>query len=536
MTGKYTGSNKPLKKYSFSSANHLLNDCPLSGSLPGDRLKNILLIRADAGPAIGSGHVMRCLALAEAWKDDGGEVIVLLAASAQSLEERLSAEATAILHIACEPGSREDAGETVRIAREYRVDRVVIDGYHFGAEYQTQLRDAGLGFLVIDDYGHAAGYYANLVLNLNMYADPSLYPVHEPATRFLLGTRYALLRREFLAYTGFRRTIPPVARKILVTFGGGDPDNLSGVVTEILKDLPVDDLEVVVIAGGISPHLDALRSSVRDLPHISIRSNVTDMPRLMAWADMAISAGGSTSWELAFMGLPSLLYTAAANQARVVDTLVAQGMAERLTNEDLADPSAGLKKISGLLLSGKRRQVMSRQMHTLVDGEGASRVTMCLRDEPIRLRAVREEDSDLVYQWINDPDVRVRSFRTHSITPEEPRAWFASVLADPGILYFIAVDRHDRPVGQARFRIESDHAVISVLLEPTSRNQGLGSRVIGIATRRLFSMTPVQEVHAFIKTGNESSFRAFAKAGYARGGMTTVENQEAYLMKRGREI
>ena len=499
-------------------------------------MKNILLIRADAGPAIGSGHVMRCLALAEAWKDDGGDVIVLLASSVQSIEERLATEATAILHIAYEPGSPEDACETVRIAREYRADRVVVDGYHFGAEFQKQIRDAGLSVLVIDDYGHAARYCADLVLNQNVYADRSLYPAHEPATRFLLGTRYALLRREFLAWTGFRRTIPPVARKILVTFGGGDPDNLSGAVTEILKDMPVDDLEVVVVAGGIFPHIDALRSSVRDLPHISIRSNVTDMPGLMAWADVAISAGGSTSWELAFMGLPSLLYTAAANQARVVDTLVAQGMAERLSVEDLADPSAGLKKISGLLVSEKRRQDMSRQMHTLVDGEGASRVTMCLKDEPIRLRAVREEDSDLIYCWINDPDVRARSFRPHTITPEEHREWFTTVLADPGILYFIAVDRHDHPVGQARFRVESDHAVISVLLEPASRNRGLGSRVIGIATRRLFARTPVREVHAFIKTGNESSLRAFRNAGFVPEGMTTVENQEACLMKRRREI
>lgn len=476
---------------------------------------------------------MRCLALAEAWRDDGGDVIVVLGTSAPSLEERLASEVT-VLHITNVPGSPEDAHETVRIAQEHAATRVVVDGYHFGADYQKHIRDTGHTLLVIDDYGHAAHYYADLVLNQNVYADMSLYLRHEPATRFLLGTRYALLRREFLAWAGHPRTIPPVARKVLITFGGGDPDNLTGAVTEILKKVAIENLKVVVVAGGVFPHLEELRSSIRDLPHISIRNNVTNMPELMAWADVAISAGGSTCWELSFMGLPSLLYTAAENQAVIVDTLVPQGMAERLTKEDLFDPSAGLEKISGLLSSKTKRESMSRQMFTLVDGEGASRVVMMLKNEPIRLRRVREEERDLIYRWINEPVVRSRSFRPHVITPEEHRDWFSSVLANPDILYFIAVDEHDRPVGQARFRIESDHAVISVMLEPASRNKGLGSRVIGIATRKLFALTSVREAHAFIKTGNESSIRAFAKAGYTDEGKTSVENQDAYLLKRRR--
>ena len=493
-----------------------------------------LVIRADAGPAIGSGHLMRCLALAEAWKDNGGDVIVVLATSAPLLEERLATEVTGIVHITSVPGSPDDACDTVRIAEEHAATRVVVDGYQFGAEYQKHLKDAGLSLLVIDDYGHAAHYYADIVLNQNSYADMSFYPQHEPGTRFLLGTPYALLRREFLAWAGYRRIIPPVARKVLVTFGGGDPEDLTGAVTEILRMAAVEDLEVNILAGGMYPHFEELQSRVADLPRFSIRKNVTNMPELMAWADVAISAGGSTCWELAFMGLPSLLYTAADNQARTVDHLVAQGMAERLTKEDLFDPGAGLKKISGLLFSEENREAMSRRMRAFVDGEGAFRVSMVLKNEPVRLRRVREEDRDLVYRWINDPDVRSCSFRPHFITPEEHGNWFSSILVDPGMLYLIAVDEHDRPVGQARFRIDGGHAVISVMMEPASRNKGLGSQVIGIATRILFARSPVSEVHAFIKTGNESSVRAFAKAGYIPEGRTSVENQEAYHMKRRR--
>ncbi len=159
---------------------------------------------------------------------------------------------------------------------------------------------------------------------------------------------------------------------------------------------------------------------------------------------------------------------------------------------------------------------------------------MILQNETVRLRKVREEDCELIYQWINDPEVRSRSFQPHIITPEEHRNWFSSIIGDPGILYFIAIDEHDHPVGQARFRIECDHAVISVLIEPASRNKGMGFLVIGIATRKLFTLTHVGEVNAFIKMGNESSLRAFTKAGYSCEGSTTLEHQEAYLLKRKR--
>ncbi|MCK9631769.1 MAG: UDP-2,4-diacetamido-2,4,6-trideoxy-beta-L-altropyranose hydrolase [Methanoregula sp.] len=477
---------------------------------------------------------MRCLALAQAWQDNGGTVTFLMVPGSPSLEQRIRTEGMNVLTLTDHPGSKEDAATTVEYAKKIEASWVVVDGYQFDAEYQRLLKAHNCNILFIDDYGHAEHYYADIVLNQNIYAEMSFYKNHESYTKFLLGTKYALLRREFLIWAGYRRIIPPVARRILITFGGGDPNDLTGAVTKILRNAAIEDLEVIVVTGGIYSHFEGLQSIVADLHCFSIRKNVSNMPELIAWADVAITAGGSTCWELAFMGLPSLLYTSADNQARVVDALVAQEMAERLTSEDLFNPYAGLKKISELLSSEKTRQGQSRRMRALVDGEGASRVTMILKNESVRLRKVRENDSDLIYRWINEPEVRARSFRPHLITPKEHEAWFSSVLADKDLHYFIAIDEHDHPVGQARLRIEDDHAVISVLIESASRNKGLGSRVIGIATRILFARTPVREVHAFIKTGNESSIRAFTKAGYTYDERTSVENQEAYLMKQRR--
>jgi UDP-2,4-diacetamido-2,4,6-trideoxy-beta-L-altropyranose hydrolase len=485
-----------------------------------------LLIRADGGPSIGSGHLMRCLALAGAWRDGGGTAVFVLAAPAPALEERLGIEAE-VLHIGSEPGSPEDARDTARIARERGISWVVADGYRFGAEYQKRVRDAGLSLLAIDDYGHADHYYADIVLNQNSYAEMSFYPHFEPSTRFLLGTKYVLLRREFRERTGDARTIPDTGRKVLVTFGGADPGNATLAVIRALMQVRVADLEVIVVAGGMNLHYEELLAVVKDDPRFSIRSDVRDMPGLMAWADIAISAGGSTCWELAFMGLPALVYPLAANQEPIVRSLVSRGMADELTEGDLSTGDGAARKIANLLASQERRSRFSCRMKELVDGDGAARVAMCISRDRIRLRPVRAGDRDLIFGWINDPDVRARSFHTGAITPDEHAAWFSSVLRDTAIRYWIAVDEEDRPVGQVRFSIEPGRAVISVLVEPGSRNKGFGSLLIAAATEQLFRTTPVPEVHAFIKTGNASSLTAFTRAGYTRAGTVTIDNQDA---------
>jgi spore coat polysaccharide biosynthesis predicted glycosyltransferase SpsG len=153
------------------------------------------------------------------------------------------------------------------------------------------------------------------VLNQNLSAREELYASRAPHTRLLLGTKFALLRREFLNYRGWQRQIPEIARKVLVTLGGADPDNVTGKVIEALAPL---DLEVKVVVGGSNPHLPELQEAVERMKsqpaNIELVVNPADMPGLMAWADLAVAAGGSTFWELAFFGIPSILFTLAENQ------------------------------------------------------------------------------------------------------------------------------------------------------------------------------------------------------------------------------
>jgi len=333
-----------------------------------------LIIRADASTAIGTGHVMRCLALAQGWQESGGGVYFVLATHNPELEIRILNEGMKIIHIDADSGSIEDSIQFITILRETGADWVVVDGYHFGAEYQKRIKDAGLSLLFIDDYGHADHYYADIILNQNIYAEPSIYKNIEPYTQLLLGTRYALLRKEFLKFSGWKREIPEVAHKVLVTFGGGDPPNVTLKVIESLKKVRVDNLEVIIVVGGANPHYSELIKAIQNFPKFKIINNGADMPNLIAWADLAISAGGSTNLELAFMGLPSITINHAQNQilnSKVLDQfgLVKNlGWFEKLKQKDISSA------VEYFMKSKDKRRQMAEKGRILVDGGGSKRV------------------------------------------------------------------------------------------------------------------------------------------------------------------
>jgi len=339
-----------------------------------------LIIRADASVQIGTGHVMRCLALAHAWQERSGQAIFVMADTSSALENRLIMEGMRVVHLSGVAGGLEDATLTIDIAQKFNAQWVVVDGYHFGKDYQKLIKDAKLNLLFIDDYGHADYYYADLVLNQNISADIDLYPSREIYTKLLLGTEYVLLRREFWLWRNWQRETQSVANKILVTLGGSDPDNVTLKAIQSLQLLSMDGLEVIVIIGGSNPHHQILQQEISTSKLIIIlRQNVNNMPELIAWADISIAAGGSTNWELAFMGLPSIVITLAENQHAIVEHLgkvkmaVNLGRHEKISTEDLA------VSISKLLRSNDLRKEMSQKGQTLIDGFGSDRVISKMR-------------------------------------------------------------------------------------------------------------------------------------------------------------
>lgn len=336
---------------------------------------DVLMIRADAGVAIGSGHVMRCLALAQGWQDIGGRAVVAYACMPSALEKRLRDEQVELVKLEVEPGSVEDSEKTAMLAAQQGTSWVVVDGYRFGAGFQRTLKAANLKVLFIDDYGHSAHYSADLVLNQEGFDGVRIYSHRDPETRLLLGPRYAMLRREFTAQRGWRRKIAPTARRVLVTLGGTDPANLTSIVMEGLRRIDADDVEIMVVVGGGNPHLQDIRRVAESFPiPVEIQQSVSNMAEVMTWADLAISAAGTTCWEMFMLGLPAIIIPAADNQVQASFRFDEIGAAKEIKN---TGPELAVelgKAISELLRSQEARARMSATGMQLVDGLGVARI------------------------------------------------------------------------------------------------------------------------------------------------------------------
>ena len=483
---------------------------------------------------------MRCLALAQAWQDAGGQAVFAMADEATLITTRLVEEGFSVEHLAAEAGSLQDAEQTVSLARRMDAPWVVVDGYRFSGEYQRQIKEAGLRLLVIDDYGHADRYWADLVLNQNLSADSAFYSRREPYTRLLLGTRYALLRREFNAYRGWRRQIRDTGQHLLVTLGGSDPENVTAKVIQALSQVRVDGLKTVVVVGAGNPHRRELEAMAQRCPLIvDLRVNVTNMPELLAWADVALAAGGATTWERAFLGLPGLVVVLAENQKGIAEACQTLGIGDNLGWFADLTPSALARATEDLLNDAPRRAEMARLAVTCVDGRGTDRVLHRLTDtgrEGIFFRPATLADCCLVWEWANDPVARKASFTSDLIPWDHHQAWFAAKLADPACIFLLATGEDDVPVGQVRFDIgeQTRQALISVSLAAGCRGKGLGLHVIRQASQDVLRSGRVDRVVALVKEENEGSRRAFLKAGFTDDGTEMVHGCQAirYLLRK----
>ncbi len=338
-------------------------------------MPSTLLIRADASPQIGTGHVMRCLSLAQGFIARAGRVLFVCIPDARPLEARIKAVGAQVEWLSAERGSPEDALEMIMMAEKAKASALVLDGYCFEDRYQQTIADAGLPFLVVDDYGHAKHYSADLILNQNLGASEDLYSDRAESTKLLLGPSFALLRPEFMEASKNDHEISAVAKKILVTLGGADPDNHTCTVLDVLSQVGRSDLDVTVLVGGENPHGKEIEKRAKTSGFsITVLRDVPNMAELMAATDIAIAAAGSTTWELLCMGVPTVTGVIAENQEVIADAL---------KREDLAIVVGWYKDVSDAMLAGFIAQLLSsRDLRALlsahgksvVDGRGVSRV------------------------------------------------------------------------------------------------------------------------------------------------------------------
>lgn len=333
-----------------------------------------LVIRADAGREIGTGHVMRTLALGQAWREAGGHVDFVTANATEPLISRLEEEGFFVHVLSKSHPAPEDWKGTAMALSARENPWLALDGYGFDDSYHARAREAGASVLVVDDMAHLERYAVDIVLNQNAHAVSLEYGA-PPETRLLLGLDYVLLRQEFQPEARPNQQVPRIARRVLVTFGGADPLRLTERAIEALNRLTVSDLEAAVITTKEHAERAAVKAAVQDSPHrIHLESNVTDMTKWMEWADLALCSGGTTVWELAFMGVPSLVIATSPAEHLLSQGLDQVGLFEAWRRGGDARPGGLTRRLDHLIRDARWRKEMSSQGRRLVDGRGRDRV------------------------------------------------------------------------------------------------------------------------------------------------------------------
>jgi len=492
-----------------------------------------LLIRADASGEIGFGHVVRCLALAEAWIDRGGRVSFAAVSIPPTLEDALSSAGVECIALSGKRGGAEDARMTRLLAETLEATWVALDGYQFDDAFEAEVKRAGARLLALDDFGHARHEAADLVLNQNLDAEDGLYPERGGGTRLLIGSRYTLLRGSFRRWRDWRREVPAVASRMLITLGGGATAEAAPAVLSAVAAAGLALSDVVVLAGSEEAALVAARKAAERVPFpVRIESHVGDVAPLMAEADVSISGGGSTCWELAFMGVPSLIVSLTDHQTPIATALAQAGVAVYVGGTgDLAEsvPHA----LAALAGDPARRTRMSALGRRLVDGRGAERVVRAMRVAGLSFRQAAPGDTELLWHWRNEPGVRAASFRAGEVPWEDHVQWFAAALADPDHVIWICTDQDGTPLAQVRFRVHGSEAEIGVSVDRAWRGSGHGELVVEVLSEGLFLVRPeVRVIHALIKQGNDASRRTFEQAGYRFVGEESVEGSPAWRYTR----
>ncbi len=338
-----------------------------------------LLIRADANSAIGTGHVMRCLGIAQAWQDAGGKVTFACTELPPFLSQRLETEGCKVSTIDAVPGTDRDLEETRRLAESIAPNWLVLDGYAFGPDFQLTLRDVKWRLLFIDDDGRHENYHADAILNQNAGAAAVLYGRRTHNARLLLGCEYAMLRREFrLAKKKVSKS--DSVSQILLTLGGADPQNLTARYLAILCECRCSDCQIHVLIGPANPHVFDLRELTAKMSRVVLHVGATKVAEIMANCDLALTAAGSSVYELGYLGVPMLVVVTADNQRPIATALDQLRVAFRL--RDPGDISAADKVWIGAFMHNPTdRADCAARFQELVDGRGAARVVAALRGE-----------------------------------------------------------------------------------------------------------------------------------------------------------
>ncbi|MDI7863632.1 UDP-2,4-diacetamido-2,4,6-trideoxy-beta-L-altropyranose hydrolase [Rhizobiaceae bacterium n13] len=497
-----------------------------------------VVFRVDASLDIGTGHVIRCLTLADRLRGQGAEVGFVCREFEGHLCDLIEGRGFNVSRLPLPaPGWRppsdgeprhaswlglswqEDAEQTAEaIAYPRLPDWLVVDHYALDSRWEQTFRARGIKLLAIDDLADRS-HSCNVLVDQNLVAGMvGRYEGRVPGNcTLLLGPTYAMLQSEYSVLR--TRTSPregPI-RRVLVSFGGVDKDCLTEKTVDALLSLKVPQLQADVVLSSSSPQFDRIRKRIAGNSAVRLHDRVASLAPLILAADLAIGASGTTNWERFCLGLPAVVVTVADNQTAIAAELAAHNLVEWLGHASVVDQTlieGALRKLLETGLDG----TWSERCLNVVDGHGTDRVCAVLLAHPGLELSVRHavlQDEALLLDWANDPLTRRNGFNPRAIEAHEHRAWFrARLRSADNCMMCIVETALAVPLGQVRFDRRGAEWEISYAVAPAFRGRGVGRTMLAAAIEYFRRSHDAADLFGQVKVENLASHRIFEALGF----------------------
>jgi UDP-2,4-diacetamido-2,4,6-trideoxy-beta-L-altropyranose hydrolase len=509
--------------------------------------------RADASQAMGTGHVRRCLALAQALKGVGASSVFvcrrhddisvhalpgdqphvwLTQPARRDHSTKLFDKVDGVHAEYSEWGAvdwQQDADETIAALAPLfsPLHWLVVDHYAWDSRWHQRVSKAlGCRLMVIDDLANRL-LVADLLLDQNLHANhlvkyASCVAPDQLKTRFVFGPRFALLSARYAEAPKY--VFSEEVKSIGIFMGGTDPDDISSQALQACRDVAKFEGDVVVVSSTASPHHAQRRALAAKWPRTTVISDLPDLADFFASHDLQIGAGGGAAWERCSLGAPTLAFAIAANQDAVLPQLAVQGAVQLVEASPGDSPAQVLGEHIGRLVSSPALRLnLSRMSSQLVDGVGARRVAavMAMAIQPdLTLHRAKLDDELLLLNWSNEAQTRSNAFNPQPISAHTHADWLRSKLSKPdACVLMIAQASNGMPVGTIRFDHETATRAnasarawrISYSLDHAFRGMGLGRVMVrmGLGEMRKIALAS-DMVSADVKVDNIASIKIFS--------------------------
>lgn len=479
--------------------------------------------RVDASRKMGGGHVIRCLALANALENRGFETLFVVNDEAHdvALPLRTSQIPVTITH-------EGDVKGFEAAVLKYWPDGchlAIFDHYELDQSAEVAAYAFAERIVVIDDLANRT-HDCDILVDATPGRFNAAYEKLVPnRCRLLVGADYALLRPEFAHLRDVslrRRAKLKNAHRLLITLGLTDTANLA---EPIARGLAGRGFEICVAIGSGADSMERLHEVAATSPDVYLCVDSPDMASLLVWADLAVGACGQSSLERCCMGVPTVSVIIAENQKEMADSLSRSG-AVRLC--PVAEIPTIIQSVLACSASTVDLNVISAAAASVCDGSGVRRVAEALHEGVTwRVRHARPDDACIFWSWRNRPEVRLQSIAPHEVSWPDHLAWYTNELRNENNHYFVC-ELEGGPAVLVRFDALDGHDWsyrLSIIVRYGLRGMGLGQRALRECIALMMEAVPEAVLVAEVKNENSASLRLFEACGFER-----ADRAEGYVI------